>query len=100
MNGLGVGFLCAACKTCQSEAQAVGHRSWRRTQSSCTRREASGKRSKRLNTTALEPIALKENFTGAMALTSRNYPARLNIRLRQSCRIVWAASRRRGYEKG
>ena len=95
MNGLGVGFLCAACKTCQSEAQAVGHRSGRR-----TRGQTSGKRSKRLNTTALEPIALKENFTGAMALTSRNYPARLNIRLRQSCRIVWAASRRRGYEKG
>ena len=24
---------------------------------------------------------VKENFTGAMALTSRNYPVRLNIRL-------------------
>ena len=88
MNGLGVGFICAACKTCQSEAQAVGHRSGRRTQSSCARRQASGKRSKRLDTTALEPTALKADSTGAMALTSRNYPVRLNIRLMESCCIT------------
>jgi len=40
-----------------------------------------GQRSKRLDTTALEPTALKADSTGAMALTSRNYPVRLNIRL-------------------